>query len=176
MLLSRNVHSWSHTIMSEGSLNMKCRRLTCSYRNIGQLFQVAFILCFRPLLFSSEKKGTNFVKTCPNVIRGKKCVISVARKFQNSSKQAIIPFLFSSSKIILFNTIIKLSFLSFSLCLSTNCSFLLPKQFEKTWRGTSGIQVRKRKGFLARDNFLRWGGDRGVTFTSDSQCHHYQQL
>ena len=105
-----------------------------------------FFFVFVHTYFRLKKKGRNFVKTCPNVIRGKKCVISVARKFQNSSRQSIIPFVFSSSKIILFNTIIKLHFFFVLLCLSTNCFFFASQTTweNMTWNQWHSSQKKKR--------------------------------
>jgi len=153
MMLSRNVHSWSHTIMSEGSLNMKCRRLTCSYKNIGQLLQVAFILCFRPLLFSSEKKGRNFVKTCPNVIRGKKSVKCCKKvsEFEQASNHSF-SFFFKQNHFVQHDHKITLFFVF--VCLSTiTFFFCFPNNLRKHDMEPVAFKSKKEKAFWRETNF-----------------------
>ena len=118
---------------------------------IYSLFSSTFI-------FVWKKKGRNFVKTCPNVIRGKKCVISVARKFQNSSKQSIVPFLSSSSKIILFNTIIKLGFLSFCFAFPQIAFFFASQTIweNMTWNQWHSSQKKKRLFGARQTSAVRW--------------------
>jgi len=92
MPLSRKVHSWSHAIMSESSLKMKRRRLTFSYKNFGQFLQVAnLFFVFVHTYFRPKKVEISSKLVDDN--RGKKCVINVARKFQNSNTQFFFFFI-----------------------------------------------------------------------------------